>query len=1172
MKKLQVIVLCLFFGFLYPITYAVHGLVVSSFLQNEIQSETFEEISDNNRDPNDAFIITIKTDNPGSSGDDQFTLPWIGTYDVDWGDGISDTGLVDTQTHTYASVGTYDVAVTATTGRISFSNIGDKDKLLDIQQWGTCAWTEMNTAFYGCNSLTVVSASDTPILSSVSSLYFAFSECSSLTSMDVSTWDVGNVSTMEFAFRNSPITTLDVSNWNTQSLTNAAYIFQNAIFSPDVSNWNMSNVTTIRDMLRNTNLFDRSLANWDISNITNMSGLLVSAPGLSTANYDATLISWAAQTPQSNIIVDFGNSQYSCDAEAARDTLINIYGWTINDGGNESPNILTYDGNNNDSGNTPIDVNDYRCTDIATILGNTGNLSKPCFIFNGWNTSADGSGTTYLEGDGFNISSPTTLYAQWIYDSSCESVMVTQYYNKNIHDKWIEIKNISNTIIPENSLYIVTLRNKDADDPEYANPTLESSPSFNSFTLITKSLAVGEVLRYGDPEATLPAYACPGEIGYDELPTYKLHTNAFNGDDLVLISGTNNSTTWENRIDVVGNGTRWGTKIVFIRNDCTENGPSKTFNLDDWTELTNDDLPNTVIGSNFYLGEHFSGGTNFVGDGGDGIYNGWTNGLPERSRSVTVTADYDTGLKGSFDACTITTASDKIINVRADDYITIVNDLTVNARGVLNIDHEGSLIMFNDLGTITNDGDINVYRSTSTMEQYDYHYWSSPIDYSTNTTPVASVLTDFFASRIYKYNTIAFNDLDNDNFDDEQNDWVNYSSDMKSGTGYAAMTSSPGERNTIFSGKVNNGVISVNVALSNDENGDEDGDEDDWNLLGNPYPSAISADEFITQNSTINGTLYFWTHVDDISIDNPGPDTYNYSTDDYAMYSLAGGVKSESNSAVPTGIIETGLGFFVDAISPGPVEFNNSMRSKSYANNNSFSASSTNEIIEKDRFWLNLTNPNGAFSQILIGFFENATLEKDRLYDGVRLKGSNYIDFYSLDNTSYEYGIQGRPAFDENESIVLGYQSNILGNLSIDLGDREGVLSETPIYITDHYLSITHDLTIAPYSFNTEVGTFNDRFEIAFNEESLSTNDIQVDTKTLQITELQNGQVQIKVPSQFEMASIQIMDISGKVIYNFSTQGYSQTFSLNNLSKTAYLVTVELNNGQTITKKAIKRK
>ena len=279
------------------------------------------------------FVISVKTDNTGTSADNQFTLPWIGTYDVDWGDGNTETSVVDTQTHTYASAGTYDVKVTAVSGRIRFNNGGDKDKLLDIKNWGTCAWTEMNTAFYGCNSLTVVSASDTPNLSSVSSFYFAFSECSSLTSMDVSNWDVSNVSTMEFAFRNSPITTLDVSNWNTQSLTNAAYIFQNAIFNPDVSNWNMSNVTTIYTMLRNADLFDRSLANWDISNITNMGGLLVLAPGLSTANYDATLISWAAQTPQSNVNVNFGGSQYSYEAAAARQTLVNTYNWTITDGG-----------------------------------------------------------------------------------------------------------------------------------------------------------------------------------------------------------------------------------------------------------------------------------------------------------------------------------------------------------------------------------------------------------------------------------------------------------------------------------------------------------------------------------------------------------------------------------------------------------------------------------------------------------------------------------------------------------------------------------------------------------------------------------------------------------------------------------------------------------------------
>ena len=170
MKKLQIIFLCVFFGFLSPMTHLVNALTEFHLYTKLNQSEPFKDTSDGNRDPSDAFIITIKTDNPGSSGDDEFTLPWTGTYDVDWGDGISDTGLVDTQTHTYASAGTYDVAVTATTGRISFNNSDDKDKLLDIQQWGTCAWTEMDAAFYGCNSLTVVSASDAPNLSSVSSL------------------------------------------------------------------------------------------------------------------------------------------------------------------------------------------------------------------------------------------------------------------------------------------------------------------------------------------------------------------------------------------------------------------------------------------------------------------------------------------------------------------------------------------------------------------------------------------------------------------------------------------------------------------------------------------------------------------------------------------------------------------------------------------------------------------------------------------------------------------------------------------------------------------------------------------------------------------------------------------------------------------------------------------
>jgi hypothetical protein len=53
---------------------------------------------------------------------------------------------------------------------------------------------------------------------------------------------------------------------------------------------------------------------------------------LSTANYDALLIGWAAQSLQPEVTFDGGNSTY-CAAEDARTSMINYNNWTITDGG-----------------------------------------------------------------------------------------------------------------------------------------------------------------------------------------------------------------------------------------------------------------------------------------------------------------------------------------------------------------------------------------------------------------------------------------------------------------------------------------------------------------------------------------------------------------------------------------------------------------------------------------------------------------------------------------------------------------------------------------------------------------------------------------------------------------------------------------------------------------------
>jgi len=46
-------------------------------------------------------------------------------------------------------------------------------------------------------------------------------------------------------------------------------------------------------------------------------------------------------------------------------------------------------------GTPPLDSNRYVEGDSATVLGNSGNLAKTGFVFGGWNTKSDGTGTDY---------------------------------------------------------------------------------------------------------------------------------------------------------------------------------------------------------------------------------------------------------------------------------------------------------------------------------------------------------------------------------------------------------------------------------------------------------------------------------------------------------------------------------------------------------------------------------------------------------------------------------------------------------------------------------------------------------------------------------------------------------------------------------------------------------
>jgi len=75
---------------------------------------------------------------------------------------------------------------------------------------------------------------------------------------------------------------------------------------------------------------------------------------------------------------------------------------------------VTYNGNGNTGGNIPSDPGGYLQGQQVTVSGNTGSLVKTGYIFNGWNTQADGNGTSYTQGNTFSMGTGNVvLYAQW---------------------------------------------------------------------------------------------------------------------------------------------------------------------------------------------------------------------------------------------------------------------------------------------------------------------------------------------------------------------------------------------------------------------------------------------------------------------------------------------------------------------------------------------------------------------------------------------------------------------------------------------------------------------------------------------------------------------------------------------------------------------------------------
>ncbi|MGE5944186.1 MAG: LamG-like jellyroll fold domain-containing protein [Flavobacteriales bacterium] len=550
-------------------------------------------------------------------------------------------------------------------------------------------------------------------------------------------------------------------------------------------------------------------------------------------------------------------------------------------------------------------------------------------------------------------------------------------------------------------------------------------------------------------------------------------------------------------------------------------------------------------------------------------------------------------------------------------------------------------IQFNEsILDVTSSGDIERDQQ-GTVNKFNYNYWSSPVgakNATSNNNPATLLSNKFDGTNTNNPQTInwrpsgydasptnplsipeywlwAFENYTSNTY----SKWVklNKTSSIKPGLGYTMKGSGSSNtyQNYTFIGKPNNGTINRAITIGNEA------------LIGNPYPSAIDANEFIKDNipaknpdgstnnaanpgttGSIDGTLNFWIHYES----NNSHVLRDYQGG-YATYTLIGGnppvsspltttdgyeISGGGNSTLQPGrYIPVGQGFFVYSAGPNKdlnfVKFQNSQRVfQRETNDNSddgsqFLKQSTSKTTAKSgsnpavddtaikRIRFQFKSPESARRHLLLGFTNNEASDGfDYGYDA-KVFETLPSDMLFMINDG-KYTIQAVGAFDQTKQYPFGIFLKKGGAVEISIPEMENLDPNTKVYIYDSLLETYTKINDknSKYSATLEAGNHLNRFFITFmkNDTTLSLANEALDE--FQINYLSNSkEILIQGSPDIEVKQVYLINILGQTLKSWNKTNLPNISNdvripVGNVSEGNYIVKVVSSYG-TISKKVI---